>query len=170
MKNGHSLKIVSYNINRCTQTKIDHLLSMDADFYIVPEMAKPNSLCIPDGYDTKWIGDYPEKGLGIIWKRDLDVGEAPFQVGMSYFLSMIVEGTLIIAAWPTKVGSFEKYSYPKILMDALERLSPNLQRYPTIISGDFNSYVGQSGETKTISIKAINKFLEENGFRSVYTV
>lgn len=81
---------------------------------------------------------------------------------------MIVEGNLIVAAWPTKVGAFERYSYPKIVMEALEQLSPDLQRYPTIISGDFNCYVGQSGETKVNSIKAIDKFLREKGFRSVY--
>lgn len=165
---GHSLKIISYNISRCTQEKIDHLLSMDADFYIVPEMAKPSLLDIPDAYETKWIGDYKEKGLGIIWKRYLDVGESPFQIEMSYFFSMVVEGKLIVAAWPTKVGALEKYSYPKILMEALERLSPDLQRYPTIISGDFNCYVGQSSETKANSIKAIDSFLLKNGYRSLY--
>jgi hypothetical protein len=51
------MKIVSYNINRCNQQKIDHLLEINSDVYIVPEMSTPDSLNIPDGYKTEWIGD-----------------------------------------------------------------------------------------------------------------
>lgn len=39
---------------------------MDADFYIVPEMADPKLLKIPDMYEAKWIGEYQKKGLGVI--------------------------------------------------------------------------------------------------------
>lgn len=59
------------------QKKIDHLLAMDADFYIVPEMADPKLLKIPDMYEAKWIGEYQKKGLGVIWKRYLNVMDVP---------------------------------------------------------------------------------------------
>lgn len=39
---------------------------------------------------------------------------------------------------------------------------------PTLIAGDLNCYVGQSGENKTYSIKTIDKFLSDKGFRSLY--
>lgn len=164
----HALKIVSYNINHCTQSKIDHLLTMDADFYIVPEMSNPKLLNIPDMYETKWIGDYPKKGLGVIWRRYLDVKEASSYVSESYFIPLIVEGNLIVAAWPTKTKGNEKYSYPEIAAEALKSLEPDIQRYPAIISGDFNCYVGQSGETKYFSIDAIAKYLKGYGMRSIY--
>ena len=59
------------------QKKIDHLLAMDADFYIVPEMADSKLLKIPDMYEAKWIGEYQKKGLGVIWKRYLNVMDVP---------------------------------------------------------------------------------------------
>lgn len=82
--NNHPLKIVSHNINHCIQKKIDHLLAMDADFYIVPEMADPKLLKIPDMYEAKWIGEYQKKGLGVIWKRYLNVMDVPSCVSGSY--------------------------------------------------------------------------------------
>lgn len=66
------MKLISYNINLCTQEKIDHLLSMGADFHIVPEMAEPSLISIPDIYETKWIGDYPKKGLGLNMEKDTE--------------------------------------------------------------------------------------------------
>lgn len=33
------MKVVSYNIAKCTQAKIDHILCMGADLYILPECA-----------------------------------------------------------------------------------------------------------------------------------
>ena len=65
------MKIISYNINKCTQEKMDHLLSMGGDFYIVPEMAEPSLISVPQGYKADWIGDYASKGLGVIWKEDI---------------------------------------------------------------------------------------------------
>lgn len=67
-----------------TQKKIDHLLAMDADFYIVPEMADSKLLKIPDMYESKWIGEYQKKGLGVIWKRYLNVMDVPSCVSGSY--------------------------------------------------------------------------------------
>ena len=57
---------------------------MDADFYIVPEMADPKLLKIPDMYEAKWIGEYQKKGLGVIWKRYLNVMDVPSCVSGSY--------------------------------------------------------------------------------------
>ena len=36
-----SMKILSYNINRFTQEKIDKILQFNADVYIMPEIACP---------------------------------------------------------------------------------------------------------------------------------
>lgn len=62
------MKIVSYNINTCTQKKIELLFRNDADVYVVPEIAREDKIKLPDGYEMKWIGDgsFPSKGLGVI--------------------------------------------------------------------------------------------------------
>lgn len=51
------MKIVSYNIAKCVQTKIDHVLRMNADLYILPECADHKSIVLPKGYTMFWIGD-----------------------------------------------------------------------------------------------------------------
>lgn len=162
------MKIISYNINKCTQEKMDHLLSMDGDFYIVPEMAEPSLISVPQGYKADWIGDYASKGLGVIWKEDISVEKLPIKVNPNYFVPLYVDGKLIIAAWPTKQGVSKQLSYPKIAMLAFEQLSECFDNYPTLISGDFNCYVGQSGETKAYSIASVDSFLGKSGLWSLY--
>lgn len=162
------MKIISYNINKCTQEKIDHLLSMDGDFYIVPEMSEPSLISIPNGYKAEWIGDYASKGLGVIWKDELHVEKLIEKVKQNYFIPLLVDGKLMIAAWPTKQGASKTLSYPKIAMLTFEQLSEYIDKYPTLISGDFNCYVGQSGETKAYSTVSLDGFLGKHGLRSLY--
>lgn len=38
------MKIVSYNIAKCVQAKIDYVLRMNADVYILPECANKSSI------------------------------------------------------------------------------------------------------------------------------
>ena len=62
------MKIVSYNINACTQDKVDFLLSLEADVYVVPEIAN-NITISPYEYTMEYLGDISSKGLGLIWKK-----------------------------------------------------------------------------------------------------
>lgn len=162
------MKIISYNINKCTQEKVDHLLSMEGDLYIVPEMSEPSLISFPQGYKSEWVGDYSPKGLGVIWKDNLHVEKLPKKINQNYFIPLFADGKLIIAAWPTKQGVSKALSYPKIAMLAFEQLSEYIDKYPTLISGDFNCYVGQGGETKSCSIASVDSFLGKHGLRSLY--
>ncbi len=163
------MKILSYNINRSTQEKIDRVLQHNADVYILPEVACPSMIRFPDKHRMEWMGDYDYKGLGILWKADLKA-ETPhwFNPSHKYFLPLIVEGKLIMAAWPTRTASNAPKDYPQIAMEALLYYAPYLKEYPTIISGDMNCYKGQAGETKRFNIQAIFEFLEGIGYVSAY--
>lgn len=163
------MKILSYNINRSTQEKIDLVLLRNAGIYILPEVACPSMIQLPEKYKMEWTGDYDFKGLGILWKSDLKA-EVPkwFNPSHKYFLPLIVEGKLIMAAWPTRTASNAPADYPQIAMEALQYYAPYLKEYPTIISGDMNCYKGQAGETKQFNIAAIFDFLESMGYVSIY--
>lgn len=65
------MKIVSYNIAKCVQTKIDHVLRMNADLYILPECADSKSIVLPKGYTMFWTGDddVPQKGLELYGRK-----------------------------------------------------------------------------------------------------
>lgn len=73
------MKILSYNINRSTQEKIDKIVQSDADVLILPEVACPSQVKIPEGYRMEWMGSYDSKGLGVMWKSEM---KAEFLYGL----------------------------------------------------------------------------------------
>lgn len=163
------MKILSYNINSFTQEKLDKILQFNADVYILPEIACPAQVRLPEGYRMKWMGNYEFKGLGIVWKSVFKA-EVPtwFNPNHEYLLPLIIEEKLIIAAWPTKTNNNAPKDYPQIAFEALQEYAPYLKKYPTIISGDMNCYKGQAGETKQFNIQAIFEFFEDIGYVSAY--
>ena len=73
------MKLVSYNIAKCVQTKIDHVLRMNADLYILPECADSKSIVLPKGYTMFWTGDddIPKKDLELFGRMSY-----PFTLSM----------------------------------------------------------------------------------------
>ena len=65
------MKIISYNIAKCTQNKIDLVLCMGADLYILPECAEHKRIVLPKGYTMLWAGDedMPQKDLELFGKN-----------------------------------------------------------------------------------------------------
>ena len=163
------MRILSYNINRFSQEKLEKVLHTEADVYILPELANQSLIRLPAGYSMEWMGDIDFKGLGMIWKSDMRI-EIPqwFNPSHEYFLPLVIDGIFIIAAWPTKTEKNNPKSYPQIALEAISEYIPYFKQYPVIISGDLNCYKGQSGETKQFSIESIVDILSSNGFVSVY--
>ena len=163
------MRILSYNINRFSQEKLEKVMRIEADVYILPELANQSLVRLPAGCQMEWMGDFDFKGLGVIWKAGAKV-EIPqwFNPSHEYFLPLVVNGALIIAAWPTKTERNKPKSYPQIAFEAICEYAPYFKQYPVIISGDMNCYKGQSGETKQFSIESIVDFLSSHGFVSVY--
>ena len=163
------MKILTYNINLSNQEKIDRILKYDADVYILPEIACTQRVSLPEGYQMAWTGDKPQKGLGVICKPSVKI-EVPqwFNPKLQYFLPLMIEDYLIIAAWPTTTEQNSPMKYPEIAMRAFREYAPYIKKFPTIISGDMNCYKGQAGETKRYNIQTICDFLREMNLVSVY--
>lgn len=144
-------------------------MANEADVYILPELANPSQLQIPQGCQAHWIGDCDWKGLGIIWKSALN-SRLPvwFNPMHKYVLPFYIGNILIVGAWPTKTDSNDGMNYPRILMEALEEYAPYLKQQPTLISGDMNCFKGQQEATKRYCIETIFSFLEGLGFVSLY--
>ena len=163
------MKILSYNINRSTQEKIDKIMQFNADVFILPEVACPSQVKVPEGYRMEWMGNYDFKGLGVIWKSGMKAEVLQwYNPNHQYFLPVIIENKLIMAAWPTRTDDNAPKDYPQIAMEALQEYAPYLKKFPAVISGDMNCYKGQAGETKQYSIEAIFSFLESMGYVSAY--
>ena len=150
------MKIVSYNISDSQPWKIERLLAMDADVWVVPEITCPAQANLPDDLTMKWEGiDYkyrnvPKwKGLGIIWKKGK--GEIPDwnNPEMNYGIPLIVDDYLILGIWPTKkLRTEEKKFYPQIAQEIIYEYAPHFKDYKTLVIGDFNCYVNQYDNTK----------------------
>ena len=167
------MKIVSYNTYKCTKAKIDHILAMDADLYILPECFSKDHIFLPEEYDMLWCGDddLTEKGLGVIWKKSLSVHVISEYKKIKHMLPIIVNGAgfpkFILASWPTVWK--EKKTYPQLLLEALKEYSFYLDRFPSMVVGDFNCHIGQSGVRKsTGTFEDCIAEMEGHGLRSLY--
>ena len=163
------MRLLSYNINRFSQEKSDKVIQIEADVYILPELANKSLVRLPAGYNMEWVGNFDFKRLGVIWKSGLKV-EIPkwFNSKHEYMLPVIIDGILVIAAWPTKTERNNPKSYPQIAFAAICEYTPYFEQYPVIITGDLNCYKGQSRETKKYNISSIVYFLSSLGLVSVY--
>lgn len=167
------MKIVSYNIAKCVQAKIDHVLRMNADVYILPECANKSSIQLPAGYDMLWTGDedIPYKGLGVIWKKEFSIHVVEDFVRIKHHLPLIVDcgdsRIFILACWPTVWK--ENKTYPQLLLEALHKYGSYLDGGPALAIGDFNCYIGQSNVRKsTGTFEDCIKELQLHGMKSIY--
>ena len=137
------MKIVSWNISESKPWKVDHLLGLNTDVLVAPEITCPEKACIPDTYDIKWYGleyffhEKKWKGLGIIWKK----------------------GNGFVPEW---FNPQLEYAIPLIIEDYLKD-------FKTLVIGDFNCYVNQYDATKQSGdILKVNDLLESYGLSSLY--
>ena len=166
------MKILSYNIHRCSQEKIDYVLSRGADIMVLPECACPEQVTLPDGYAMTCQGDDVTrwKGLGVIWRRTVRCRVADwYDESHKYMIPLIIEDKwLLLAAWPTMLPT-EKKSYPQILLDSLKAYSEPIKAMPTMITGDFNCYIGLGGVSKqTGTFEQCIAYMRELGLHSEY--
>ena len=163
------MKIVSYNINACTQDKVDFLLSLEADVYVVPEIAN-NITISPYEYTMEYLGDISSKGLGLIWKKGkLNIPDwfKDDYKKLSYAIPLICDDVLILGLWPTNYK--KNKTYTKLAKEIIDKYTPHFSKYAQcIITGDFNLYHKENAPNKAADILEIDKMLTENGFHSVY--
>lgn len=163
------MKIITYNIHHCTQEKVDSVLRRRADVYVLPEMADPSTLSLPDGYTSYWQGDIAIKGLGVIVRPGLR-SRVPdwFDSSLKYFIPVICERILVLASWPTRRESNAPKGYPQIAVEAMRSYGTRFDAFPSVVTGDLNLYKGQQDETEEYSLEAVAGYLKRYGMRSAY--
>lgn len=170
------MKIVSYNINDSSPRKIEHLLGLNADVLVVPEITCPEEANLPEQYEMAWCGiDYffheeKWKGLGLIWKKRLGYIPEWYNRELMYAIPLIVNDYLILGVWPTKpTDERPKKTYPQIAQEIIEEYAHHFKDYKTLVIGDFNCYVNQFDAKKKFGdMIRINEVLESFGLYSLY--
>ena len=171
------MKIISYNISNSKQWKIDRLLEMNADIYVVPEITCPEQAKLPDGYEMAWNGiqwqwqgkDY-WKGLGIIWKKGEGIVPEWYNPDLFYAIPLLVDDIIILAFWPTKRKNVtDNKLYPQIAQELIAEYAPHFKDKKVLIIGDYNCYVNQFDYSEKYGdILRIKEILEGYGLKSVY--
>ena len=172
------MKLISYNINDSNPWKIERLLGMEADVWVVPEVTCKEDAHLPEDLDMKWYGrEYFHggkrkwKGLGVIWKKDLGYIPDWFNPEFDYAIPLIINNEyLILGFWPTKkLDGSEKKSYPQIAQEIIHEYAPRFKDYKTLVLGDFNCCVNQPDMTKKYGgMLRVNEILESLGLHSLY--
>ena len=137
------MKIVSYNISDSKPWKIERLLGLAADVWVVPEITCPEKAHLPELYSMEWEGieyqyrDMPKwKGLGIIWKKSQGYIPNWNNPLMNYGIPLIFGDYLILGIWPTKkLKTEEKKLYPQIAQEIIFEYAPHFKDYKTLIIG-----------------------------------
>ena len=165
------MKILSYNINQCSQEKLDAVINMGADIMLLFECANEPLISIPDDYEMLWSGEdnLPNKGMAIIWKQKNCRIRKYEEWKHKYMQPLIVSDGdnqwFLLASWPTVYNTNK--TYPQILLESLKEYTPMIQQYDTIITGDFNCYIGQGHVSKkTGTFEQCIEYMRELGVLS----
>ncbi len=171
------MKIISYNINDCYPWKVENLLEMDADIWVVPEMTCPENANLPDSLEMAWYGisyfwkSQRWKGLGIIWKKGIGYVPEWFNQELYYAIPLVVGDMLILAIWPTKKKNVtDQMLYPQIAQQIINEYAPHFKDYvKVLVIGDFNCYVNQVDSSQEYGdILRIDDILQNYGLKSIY--
>ena len=93
------MKIISWNCNGKFREKFKEIIKFDADVYVIQECEDPEKY-LNDNYpnfakNSVWIGDNPNKGLGVFAKQEIliehNISENTF-TGVEDVLSAVEDG------------------------------------------------------------------------------
>ena len=131
--------------------KRQHLYDLRPDIAVIPECSKAClKLCMKDGFEGRWFGDNPRKGLGVLVAKPLHIRRAQ-KPRSRWVVPMTISGGprdfLLIAVWTMPVTSFKRRgrkidrarSYIGQLYEAVVNNPQWFAGKQSIVCGDFNS-------------------------------
>jgi exodeoxyribonuclease-3 len=171
------MRIVIWNCAMSLHTKWDHLISLHPDLAIIAECADPSIFWSkrksePE-CDVKWIGDNPNKGLGVFVFPGFSLErDESYDARFKYFLPINVSGQIncsLLAVWAfngrTK-GALTSYGAETV--SAINYYQNFLSTRHSVIAGDFNNSAVWDHQSKGNNFSAIASHLERFGLASAY--
>lgn len=157
------IKIVSWNCCCAFRKKFQFIECEAADIYVIQECENPDKykkefLVFP--YKYYWIGKNQNKGLCVFVKEKYDTKIHIFNDNYNYFLSIQVDGIIIVGVWANSPYIEEYFEYQK----------ENIQQYTdkTILIGDFNSNAKWNSLHGEKNHTTVVDELKQYGFISAY--
>lgn len=160
------MRIVSWNCNGCFRDKFSTILESDADIYVIQECENPHlrghAAYKSFARNSYWIGDNPNKGLGIFAKEEILISKRDWpSYCLQWFLPVQVNNSFdLLGVWACKPYISEYYIYQNINMSRF--------RSDMVIIGDFNSNAIWDKEHKVRNHSTVVRELSEIGLASAY--
>ncbi|MHA6249859.1 endonuclease/exonuclease/phosphatase family protein [Pontibacter sp. CAU 1760] len=169
------MKIVTWNCNGALRKKLEALVGLEADIYIIQECENPAESKDPAyaawAANHLWTGDTRHKGLGIFASNEVDLRLLPWSNTyqdhtVKHFLPCAVNGDFdLLAVW-THQNNSPNFGYIGQLWKYLQVNKDKLGR--TIIAGDLNSNTRWDEWDRWWNHSDVVAELREAGMESLY--
>ncbi len=180
------MRIVVWNCKMGLSRKRQHLYGLRPDIAVIPECSQAClKLCMKDGFEGRWFGDNPRKGLGVLVAKPIHIARAQ-KPRSRWVVPLSITGStsdeacdfLLIAVWTMPVEGSHLRSYIGQLHEAIVRNPQWFAGKPAIVCGDFNNNKfwdhtrrntkRQSGRQKSVNHSAVVSLLEKRRIASAY--
>lgn len=171
------MRIVVWNCNMALHSKWHHMLSLQPDIAVIPECADLDRLAkkVPglDSGRTVWIGENPNKGLGVFSFGEYRIRLSPDYASDHRLVAPIhVSGPTafnLLAVWSFNnrgVPGRKKMAGP--ILQALDAYRDFCSAAPLVVAGDFNNHVRWDRPGKPNNFTNIVDRLRALGLSSAY--
>lgn len=160
------MKIASWNCNGKFREKFQHILTLDADIYVIQECENPAEINSAEykNFATNyiWTGENNNKGLGVFARNGIRLTENNWsKFCLRNFISVKINDNFdLLAVWACKPYIEEYYIYQNINISNFNE--------DTIIIGDFNSNAIWDKKNSIRTHSAVVQQLNEIGICSAY--
>jgi len=171
------MRIIVWNCAMSLHTKWDNLIGLRPDIAVIAECAEPRilwaKLKCEQKCDVQWIGDNPNKGLGVFVFQDYSLErDDSYNSRFKQFLPVNVSGLtncFLLAVWAFNGRrKDEPRSYSAETLSAIDYYQHFLSSWQSVIAGDFNNSVVWDHQSKISNFSAIASRLKQLGLTSAY--
>ena len=166
------MRIIVWNCKMALSRKRHHLYALHPDIAVIPECSqKCLKLCAKDGFEARWFGDNPRKGLGVLVAKPLHIRRAA-KPRSKWVVPLQIGGGpcdfLLIAVWTMPVPGGLGRSYIGQLSEAIAGNPRWFSGKPTIVCGDFNSNKIWDDKRDKANHSTVVSALEKHRLASAY--
>jgi exodeoxyribonuclease III len=166
------MRIVVWNCKMALSRKRHHLYDLYPDIAVIPECSQSClKLCLKDGFEGRWFGDNPRKGLGVLVAKPLHIMRAQ-KPRSRWVVPLSISGgwrdLRLIAVWTMHVKGGGARSYIGQLSEAVLNNPQWFSGKSTIVCGDFNSNKIWDEEGDAVNHSTVVRALEKQRLVSAY--
>jgi exonuclease III len=166
------MRIVVWNCKMALERKRQHLYGLLPDIAVIPECSQDSlELCLQDGFEARWFGNNPQKGLGVLVRKPMRITRTG-DPKSRWVVPLSISGGpcefRLIAVWTMLVQGSHARSYIGQLHEAVVNNPQWFAGKPSIVCGDFNSNVLWDEKRETGNHSAVVGILSRHQLTSAY--